>query len=184
MSQQQMHWQTQVETLQQKYIQSQKECQDVQKNLASQRMEMTMYQSATRTKIGELQTHKKILKKEVIELRKRLEDANSHVDLFKHKETSVKLECEQERQKTKVLERYVEKMETQVKVQQNMMELMPTSFPEKTLKVKEKYPAKGKKIARVALLTGCVQKELSPQWTSSKRLRATAAAPDAPTPRL
>lgn len=127
MSQQQMHWQTQVETLQQKYIQSQKECQDVQKNLASQRMEMTMYQSATRTKIGELQTHKKILKKEVIELRKRLEDANSHVDLFKHKESSVKLECEQERQKTKLLERYVEKMETQVKVQQNMMEMMSAS---------------------------------------------------------
>ena len=50
---------------------------------------------------------------------------------------------------------------------QNMMELMPTSFPEKTLKVEEKYPAKGKKIARVALLTGCVQKELSPQINES-----------------
>jgi len=50
---------------------------------------------------------------------------------------------------------------------QNMMELMPTSFPEKTLKVNEKYPAKGKKIARVALLTGCVQKELSPQINES-----------------
>ena len=47
------------------------------------------------------------------------------------------------------------------------MELMPTSFPEKTFKVKEKYPAKGKKIARVALLTGCVQKELSPQINES-----------------
>ncbi len=31
----------------------------------------------------------------------------------------------------------------------DMMELMPTSFPEKTIKVKEIYPANGKKIARV-----------------------------------
>jgi len=49
----------------------------------------------------------------------------------------------------------------------DMMELMPTSFPEKTIKVKEIYPANGKKIARVALLTGCVQKELSPQINES-----------------
>jgi glycolate oxidase iron-sulfur subunit len=44
-----------------------------------------------------------------------------------------------------------------------MINLMPTSFPKKTLKSKEIYRAKGKKIARVALLTGCVQKEISPQ---------------------
>ena len=49
----------------------------------------------------------------------------------------------------------------------DMMELMPTSFPEKTIKVNEIYPANGKKIARVALLTGCVQKELSPQINES-----------------
>ncbi len=46
----------------------------------------------------------------------------------------------------------------------DMMELMPTSFPKKTLPNKEIYKATGKKkIARVALLTGCVQKEISPQ---------------------
>ncbi len=46
----------------------------------------------------------------------------------------------------------------------DMIELMPTSFPKKTLPVQEIYKAKGKnKIARVALLTGCVQKEISPQ---------------------
>ena len=37
-------------------------------------------------------------------------------------------------------------------------------FPKKTLKEKEIYSPRGKKkIARVALLTGCVQKEISPQ---------------------
>jgi glycolate oxidase iron-sulfur subunit len=46
----------------------------------------------------------------------------------------------------------------------DMISLMPTSFPKKTIKQKEIYSATGKnKIARVALLTGCVQKEISPQ---------------------
>mmetsp|Transcript_11428 Transcript_11428/g.27638 ORF Transcript_11428/g.27638 Transcript_11428/m.27638 type:complete len:869 (-) Transcript_11428:44-2650(-) len=121
---QQASYQTQVDTLQAKYIQAQKECQDVQKELASQKMEVTMFQSSTRTKVTELQTHKKILKKEVIELRKKIEEANSELDLYKHKNNGAKLEAEQERQKAKLLERYVEKVESQVKVQQNMMEMM------------------------------------------------------------
>lgn len=116
--------QSQIETLSQKLFQSQKECQDVQKDLASQRMEMTMYQSATRTKMGALQSHKKILKKEVIDLRKKMEDSNSELDLYRHRDSSNKLKVEQERQKSKLLERYVDKIESQVKVQQNMMEMM------------------------------------------------------------
>ena len=44
-----------------------------------------------------------------------------------------------------------------------MINLLPSSFPKKTIDAKEKYPAKGKKIAKVVLLTGCVQKEISPQ---------------------
>lgn len=126
-AQQQTTYQGQLETLQQKYLQSQKELQDVQKDLASQRMETTMYQSSTRTKVGELQSHKKILKKEVIDLRKKLEEANSELDLYRHRASSVKMEAEQERQKSQLLERYVEKIESQVKVQQNMMEMMSQS---------------------------------------------------------
>jgi len=50
----------------------------------------------------------------------------------------------------------------------NMMNLMPISFPKKTLKDKEVYSViDQKKIARVALLTGCVQKEISPQINES-----------------
>ena len=46
----------------------------------------------------------------------------------------------------------------------NMMNLMPSSFPKKTLKEKKIYRPKLKKtISRIALLTGCVQKEISPQ---------------------
>ena len=46
----------------------------------------------------------------------------------------------------------------------DMMDLMPTFFPKKMLKEKEIYSPRGKKkISRVVLLTGCVQKEISPQ---------------------
>tara|TARA_B110000196_G_scaffold316664_1_gene328401 strand:+ start:1315 stop:2610 length:1296 start_codon:yes stop_codon:yes gene_type:complete len=50
----------------------------------------------------------------------------------------------------------------------SMMELMPVNFPKKILKEKEIYSVIHKKrIARVALLTGCVQKEISPQINES-----------------
>ena len=49
-----------------------------------------------------------------------------------------------------------------------MMDLIPSSFPKKIFKTKEIYKTKyKKKVARVALLTGCVQKELSPQINES-----------------
>ena len=46
-----------------------------------------------------------------------------------------------------------------------MINLMPTTFPKKTIPKMEVYPAIGRKkaFARVALLTGCVQKIISPQ---------------------
>ena len=46
-----------------------------------------------------------------------------------------------------------------------MISLMPSKFPRKTLSKKEIYSVKNKKkpVARVALLTGCVQKVISPQ---------------------
>ena len=46
-----------------------------------------------------------------------------------------------------------------------MISLMPNKFPKKTLPTMEIYPCSNKKkpVARVALLTGCVQKVISPQ---------------------
>ncbi len=50
-----------------------------------------------------------------------------------------------------------------------MLKLMPSTFPKKTLSKMEIYSVKNKKktVARVALLTGCVQKVLSPQINES-----------------
>jgi len=51
----------------------------------------------------------------------------------------------------------------------NMINLMPIHFPKKTLPKMEIYPALNKKkpVARVALLTGCVQTVISPQINES-----------------
>ena len=44
-----------------------------------------------------------------------------------------------------------------------MISLMPLSFPQKTLPKMRVYKVKKKHVARVALLTGCVQNVISPQ---------------------
>ena len=51
----------------------------------------------------------------------------------------------------------------------SMIKLMPTRFPKKTLPTLEIYPVINKKktVARVALLTGCVQKVISPSINES-----------------
>lgn len=120
-------WKRDEELSQQRFNQKHKELEDVQKELSSTRMEVTMYQSSTRNKLSELQNHKKILKKEVIDLRQKLEDAHSEISLIQHKHKTNQMEVEQERKKTELLERYVDKMESQVKVQHNMMEMMSAS---------------------------------------------------------
>jgi len=49
----------------------------------------------------------------------------------------------------------------------DMVSLMPTSFPKPEHKVKKVYSPEGKVYARVILLTGCVQKVISPQINDS-----------------
>ena len=45
----------------------------------------------------------------------------------------------------------------------NMLKYMPNSFPKSAYANQEVYPATGKTYAKVALLTGCVQRVISPQ---------------------
>lgn len=118
----------QVKGLQHKLLQSQKSLKDTQQDLVTQKMEFTMYQSSSKNKIQELGGHKKILKREVIDLRRKLDNVGSELSMLKHHSKSSKMEVEQERRKSELLERYVEKMESQVKVQQNMMEMMSQGY--------------------------------------------------------
>lgn len=127
MDEQKAQWKAKLDAVSSDYHKSQKELADVQKELSSTRMEITMYQSQQKSKVNELQQHKKILKKEVIDLRCKFEDAMSELSSLKHQQDTYRSKAEQEMQKSVLLERYVEKIESQVKVQQNMMEMMSQS---------------------------------------------------------
>ena len=106
---------------------SQKTCEDFENQLTTQRMEFTMFQSQAKSKLQELSSHKKILKKEVIELRKKKEQVESERDAALHITDGHKMHTESMKEKNEVLEKYIEKMENQVRVQQNMMEMISLS---------------------------------------------------------
>ena len=107
--------------------QYQEQVAELTKQLDAQRMEFSMYQSANKNKVSELHQHKKILKKEVIELRKKIDESGSETTAVAHKYEKIKNSYQTEKERSATLERYVERLEKQVGVQQNMMEIMSTS---------------------------------------------------------
>ncbi len=106
---------------------SQNACEEFENQLTTQRMEFTMFQGQAKSKLQELSAHKKILKKEVIELRRKKEEVESERDAALHITDSHKMQTESIKEKNEVLEKYIEKMENQVRVQQNMMEMISLS---------------------------------------------------------
>ncbi|KAL7549906.1 hypothetical protein ACHAWF_013953 [Thalassiosira exigua] len=103
---------------------SRRRCDELAKQVEAQRMEFSMYQSATKGKLGELQQHKKILKREVIDLRKRVDESGSEHTAAAHECEKVKAEMRATKERNATLERYIDRLEKQVGVQQNMMEMM------------------------------------------------------------
>lgn len=120
-------WKAQNDQLQNQLHEARKELDIVQKALSQSKVEMTMRASQQRNTVKELQTHKKILKKEVLDLRQANEKLQRELSETKLQQQQEAMKVEQESQKNALLERYVEKMESQVKVQQNMMEMMSQS---------------------------------------------------------
>jgi len=108
-------------------LESQRVLAETEHHLHTQGMESKMFQTQAKTKVHELSQHKKILKKEVIELRKRIDETEIKKDAASYRHENLKLQVDTEKQKNKVLERYLEKIENQVTVQQNMMEMMSLS---------------------------------------------------------
>ena len=101
-----------------------KELKDVQKDLSSTKMEVTMLLSQQRTKNITLVQVKKKLKAEVLDLRQKLVDVVSENSTLQHECDKLKLQLEQERKNNEMLKNYMSKVESQVQVQQNMMEMM------------------------------------------------------------
>ncbi len=108
-------------------IDLQKSNEELEDQLQTQRVEFSMFQSQAKSKLQELSQHKKILKREVIDLRKRIDEVGSERDAALHITDSHKLLADTEKERNAMLEKYIEKMENQVAVQQNMMEMMSLS---------------------------------------------------------
>jgi len=124
---QKAQYENKIARMEQQMIESQKAYEELENQLQSQRLEFTMFQSQAKAKLQELSSHKKILKKEVIELRKKKEQIESERDAAFHITESHKMQADTVKEKNDVLERYIEKMENQVRVQQNMMEMISLS---------------------------------------------------------
>jgi hypothetical protein len=105
----------------------QKANEEMENQMKTQRVEFSMFQSQAKSKLKELSQHKKILKKEVIELRKKNDEVGSERDAAFHITDGHKVQVETEKEKNIMLEKYIEKMENQVAVQQNMMEMISLS---------------------------------------------------------
>lgn len=103
---------------------SNRQIEELTKQVEAQRMEFSMYQNATKTKLSELQQHKKILKREVIDLRKKIDESESENTALQHSNEKIKSSFEAMKDKNSTLERYIDRLEKQVGVQQNMMEMM------------------------------------------------------------
>ena len=103
---------------------SRQQVEELTKQMEAQRMEFGMYQNSTKTKLSELGQHKKILKREVIELRKQIDEAGSENTTVAHEYEKIKSSYQAMKDKNATLERYIDRLEKQVGVQQNMMEMM------------------------------------------------------------
>ncbi|KAL7539129.1 hypothetical protein ACHAXR_009041 [Thalassiosira sp. AJA248-18] len=103
---------------------SRHQIEELTKQSEAQRMEFGMYQNATKNKLSELQQHKKILKREVIELRKKIDECGSENTTVAHEYEKIKGSYQSMKDKNTTLERYINRLEKQVGVQQNMMEMM------------------------------------------------------------
>ena len=106
---------------------SRQQVEELTKQLEAQRMEFSIYQNSTKTKLSELQQHKKILKREVIDLRKKIDECSSENTTIAHEYEKMKTSHQTLKDRNTTLERYIDRLEKQVGVQQNMMEMMSQS---------------------------------------------------------
>lgn len=97
---------------------------DAERTLEAKNMEFTMLSAASKQKIQELSAHKKILKKEVIELRKKVEDISSDATVYKHKTDGLDIQIQAEQERNQILERHLQHVTEQIKMQERVMDCM------------------------------------------------------------
>jgi len=94
------------------------------KNLQAKEMEFNLLSAASKQRISELSGHKKILKREVIDLRKKMDEVVSEVTAYRHKSLGLDDKVKAEKQRNEILERHLNQVESQIKMQERLMDCM------------------------------------------------------------
>lgn len=97
---------------------------DLSKNLDAKKMEFAMIGTSSKQKISELSSHKKILKREVIDLRKKVDEIVSEVTAFEHKSVGLDTQLRGEKERNEFLERHLNQVIQQIKLQEKMIDMM------------------------------------------------------------
>jgi len=93
-------------------------------NLRAKEMEFNLLSKASKEKIYELGCHKKILKREVIDLRKKVDEIDCDVTAYRHKSLGLDEKVKAERERNNVLERHLDQVVSQIKMQEKLMDCM------------------------------------------------------------
>lgn len=101
---------------------------DAERELEAKKMEFGMLSAASKQKIQELTGHKRVLKREVIELRQRVEDVTSDATVYRHRSEGLDLQVRAAKDRAEMLERHLDHITERVKAQERMMENMSVAM--------------------------------------------------------
>mmetsp|Transcript_43710 Transcript_43710/g.85761 ORF Transcript_43710/g.85761 Transcript_43710/m.85761 type:complete len:1013 (+) Transcript_43710:83-3121(+) len=110
---------------------SRHEAVDAGRTLEAKQMEFGILSASTKSKLQELTQHKKILKKEVIELRARLDEATAALSVLQHKYDALDMNLGTERERHIMKDQALNALTSQMKMQERMMDMMSVTPSER-----------------------------------------------------
>uniref|UniRef100_A0A7S1FZU9 PH domain-containing protein n=1 Tax=Corethron hystrix TaxID=216773 RepID=A0A7S1FZU9_9STRA len=109
---------------------SRQETVDANRTLEAKQMEFGILSASTKSKLLELTQHKKILKKEVIDLRHRLDETTGSLSVLQHKFELIDGDLNTERERLIMKDQALSSMRSQMKMQERMMDMMSVTMSE------------------------------------------------------
>jgi len=106
----------------------QKENNDLSSMLQNSQMELKIHSKKTKNKLCTLQEHKKILKKEVIDLRATLEEVKSELDVVSHQKVQLEAKNKKEKTRRMGLQENYRLLREQLTVQERVWGMMQSSI--------------------------------------------------------
>jgi hypothetical protein len=105
-----------------------KENSDLSSMLQNSQMELKIHSKKTKSKLVTLQEHKKILKKEVIDLRATLEEVKSESDVTSHQKAQLEVKLKKEKTRRLGLQENYKVLRDQLTVQERVWGMMQSSI--------------------------------------------------------